>query len=356
MKNSVRKLAGILAFSMALAIGGTAPATVQAANSESTVQPSVWETQIFNNSDEIYLSTQTDGMVLTMDGNLVSKDAHIKMVVSEDGVYFRLFDRDGTDLYSSKEQQGEFIYALSATRIPEAFGKVYNAGDDIRWFVTGVPKCDQDVPLTSDKLLINELNMNGIIDLWFKMPSWNGEAERVLYFTISSADDDFALQFVHAMDNGWKELSASGNDSTNSAVSDTAADNTAQAAAADNTAQAAPAQSSYYSNEEIMTICDNYVYRFNDVVPYANSLYEDIRYMDEHPIWGVLNGALTIGTAMEPLENFIEAKGAFDRLDTSEMTPDQRNYYYSTQNNVNQTELGTIISVIEFFNDMGLLE
>lgn len=115
-------------------------------------------------------------------------------------------------------------------------------------------------------------------------------------------------------------------------------------------------QTSYYSNKDVKAICDNYIYCFNDVVPYANSLYQSYVSMDEHPILGLFGGFFSIGSSLEPLEHFIEAKDAFDRLETSKMTQDQRSYYYATQQSVDSTELGIIFKVIEFVGESGLLE
>ena len=70
----------------------------------------------------------------------------------------------------------------------------------------------------------------------------------------------------------------------------------------------------------------------------------------------VASGGHVRRRAGKPLEHFIEAKDAFDRLETSKMTQDQRSYYYATQQSVDSTELGIILKVIEFVGESGLLE
>ena len=329
MMKNVKNLVGAAVVSMVL--GCAAPAMAQA------VQASEWMTNTYLDSDELYLYTQTDGNVLTMDGQVVSNEATLKMLVSDGGVTFRVMDRDGKDLYSAEAQNAEFIYSLAATGIPEVTGTLTNNGDSIYWNVTGEAEIPGISGMNNDRLLINELIQDGVVTLWFKCPYWNGEADRVLCFEISSADSQFACQYKSAVDAEWINTEAAGT-------------------ASQQNSPAASQQSTYYSNDDIVTICDNYVYSFNNVVPYANSLYASIQSMDEHPILGFLGGAFSLGTSVEPIEIFIEAKSAFDHLDPSKMTPDQSTYYYTTQQNVDSTELGVIIQVISFLGESGLLD
>ena len=328
MKNVKR--VGSLLLSMVMAVMSLCSAPVQA-GSFAEARPQ-WKARTFSGSEEIYLATVQRGYVLTGDGQFLSTDAEVAMFLTENTLCLRFYDAEGKTLTNDtgEDAYSDVIYSVNATGIQEVMGTFYTMAGDDRNYVCG----EAEVPgltISNRQLMVNELMQDGSIDLWLPVYKWNGETDRVLYFSITSADSQFLSLYYEAVQSDWgkethqEEIHQEGTTTT--------------------------VTTSFYSNEEVRITCQNYIDRFCDVMPYAQSLYEAFQ---DDSFTGLLITLMTIGVGLEPFAEFLDAKVAFEGLDTNRMSAEQRSAYLSTKNQVNATDLGMIIQVAEFLNEMGM--
>ena len=149
MKNRLYSFAGITVLSMALAMGFASYNRVQAVESNPAFPVSEWSTNTYTDSEDMFLSTVMDGYVLTFDGEMVSDDATIKLVISDKDVYFRLFDQSGEDCDLHSSQPSHFYYSLKAMGLDEITGTAVNEKDSNKWFVTGEPTSQESPALAT---------------------------------------------------------------------------------------------------------------------------------------------------------------------------------------------------------------
>lgn len=281
-----------------------------------------------NTLEDFYLVSAAVGTAEAEDGS--ASAAYIQMYVDAKGFSFALLP-DGMEKFMYNSTGEDFInpvYVSLDMGVETEATMILPVNSSEIFFDSS----ESVGGMSISELIIMEMRQYGTVNLQIPILGWGGRTDGVvtiLSFSLPQDETNFHDMLVNAENSGWKEaVAGNANDYENNP---------------------AAGGTSSYTNEEIVTVCTDYVEKYQTVLPYAEQLYGNLE--SDNYGWAMINAF----TALEPFSEFLDAKTAFDGIEIEKMSADQQKYYADCKNAINATSLGQIIQVFEALHELGLL-
>ena len=306
-----------------------------------------WYTFNFPDTDEVGLFSEIQGYTLTEDAKVVSYPS-LEMYVTQEDVFFKIRNQEGSYITNNTDAPltNDIIMSMETMNLNEVISAV-TLGSGNTAMLLGQETNLSGLTMSPRQMMVNEMMSGGDVRLWVPMMQFDGFQNVYLYFDLPQSDYQFYHLYTSAVDNKWKQASGSG-----------AAAKNGQAAG--ETSRAAQT----YTNDEIVSICQNYIDQYNNIAPKVSRWYDlvfgdgELETSDYASIGITIFEMLLSDDPEQVLEEkmagplteiveFYEAKTAFEELDTSKMTSDQKSYYSSTAEEMNRTDIVKILNMVE---------